>query len=296
MGRQSRLWCFTNFNLDFDYQKVLNTSTAEYIITGKETCPTTGNLHHQGFIYFSGQRKASKNKDGKWFNKNISKMLGGCHTEMCEGNLDQNCDYCSKDDNVTEYGVKPAQGHRTDLDAIKSSILNGEKKVDDIACDNPNLFHQYGRTLNKLEDIALRKKYRTTMTKGVWYWGETDVGKSHTAFHEAFNHFSDSWYMWPKDGQWWDGYQGEKLVIINEFRGTKHIQYDELLDLVDKWPKMVSRRNREPAPFLAEKVIITSKYHPEDCYSDTPDGDECEQLLRRFEVIELTKASASEVV
>lgn len=295
MGRKSRLYCFTNFNLDFDYQSVIDKSTAEYIIIGKETCPNTGNLHHQGFIYFSGQRTATKNKDGKWFSRNVGKLLGNCHCEMCEGNLDQNCDYCTKDDKVSEFGQKPDQGHRTDLDAIKSSILNG-RKVDDICEDNPTLFHQYGRTLNKLEDIALRKKYRSTMTKGIWYWGDTGTGKSHKAFNEAFKNYPDNWYNWPKDGQWWDAYQGQKLVIINEFRGTCHIRYDELLDLIDKWPKNVSRRNREPVPFLADKVIITSSMAPEECYNDLPEGDCCEQLLRRFEVIELSKPYGSEVV
>ena len=85
----------------------------------------------------------------------------------CKGSLDQNCGYCSKDKNVTEYGEKPKQGFRTDLEAIKDDILGGVVTCDDVCVINPNMYHQYGRTLNKLEDIALRRKFRTWMTNAL---------------------------------------------------------------------------------------------------------------------------------
>lgn len=41
------------------------------------------------------------------------------------------------------------------------------------------MYHQYGRTLNAVEDITLRQKYRKWMTEGIWIYGKTGVGKSH---------------------------------------------------------------------------------------------------------------------
>lgn len=160
--------------------------------------------------------------------------------------------------------------------------------VDQIAEEYPMLFHQYGRTLSKLEDIALRKRSRQWMTQGIWYWGPTGVGKS----HQAFKDFDPSThYVWKNDKGWQDGYTGQETVIINDFRGE--LPYNELLQLVDKWPHTLSRRGREPVPFLAKTVIITSSLPPEDCYRRRAAEDSIEQLNRRFIVKEM---DAAEVV
>ena len=287
MVKRSRLFCFTNFNLDFDYDKYINENKTPiaYIICGREECPKTGKLHDQGFIYFNSQRNAKLNTSGKWFSRALGKELGGnVHNEMCKGSLDDNCKYCSKDNNVREWGIRPKQGFRTDLEAVKDSIMNHEITVDDICVEQPNVYHQYGRTLEKLEDIALRKKYRTWMTEGVWLYGKTGTGKS----HEAFKDFDpDTHYVLPNDNGWWDGYKGQEIVIINEFRGG--ILFSELLDLVDKFPKSVKRRGREPVPFLAKKVIITSSLHPEEVYSNISYNDKFEQFERRFIIKKLTQ-------
>lgn len=273
----SRLWAFTNFKLDFDYQNYYKTTSAEYILYGLEVCPRTGKQHHQGFVYFKNARKSKKG---------VAKQLGQCHVEQCKGNIDQNYDYCTKDDTVTEIGNKPTQGKRTDLNCMKDTIMNGEKTVDDICVENPSAYHQYGRTLNKIEDIALRKKYRKWMTLCDWIWGPTGVGKSHVAMQEYYAN-PNQCYIYPKDGGWWDGYKGQETVIINEFRGG--IAYGELLELIDKWPKTVRRRNREPVPFLAKKIIITSALPPEEIYHNLSENDSLDQLYRRIKVKHMTQ-------
>lgn len=281
---KTRLFCFTNFKLDFDYQNLIDSSSAEYCIIGYEICPKTKKPHHQGFVYFSGALTCHKNKEGVFFSKRVNKLLDSANHRACSGNLDQNCNYCIKDDHVQEFGKEPKQGHRTDLDAIKDNILNHKLTVDDIAIEHPNIYHCYGRTLNKLEDIALRRKWRTEMTKGIWYWGETNIGKSHIA-HEGYN--PDSHYIYPNDKGWWDGYKGQATVIMNEFRETT-MSFNELLELCDKWPKTVRRRCREPVPFLAKTIIVTSALAPEDVFKSVcDDKDSFKQFQRRFNVIKL---------
>ena len=222
----------------------------------------------------------------------MAKLLGNCNCRACDGNLDQNCDYCSKDENVTEFGVKPKQGYRTDLDAIKDSILEQKITVDDICVEHPALYHQYARTLNKLEDIALRRKYRTEMTNGIWYWGPTHTGKSHTAY-TGFN--PDTHYIYPNDNGWWDGYKGQETVIFNEFRKETNVKFSEMLELCDKWPKTVRRRCREPVPFLAKLIIVTSALPPDEIYDDS-DMDSIAQLLRRFKVVEYNKTYVADTI
>lgn len=279
---KSRLWCFTNYDLEFDYQSYFDKCNVRYILYGLETCPSTDRLHHQGFVYFKSPRASIKT---------VAKELNNCHVEQCQGSIESNIKYCSKDDNITEFGVRPTQGCRTDLNKIKDDILNGTK-VEDLLLENPAIYHQYGRTLNKLEDIALRKKFRQWMTKGIWLWGPTGVGKSHLAFH---NFHPDTHYVLPNDGGWWDGYTGQEVVIINEFRAGTML-FSELLDLVDKWPKTVRRRNREPVPFLAKKVIITSPERPEDVYYNLSQYDKLDQLFRRFDVIHISDSNDSSIL
>ena len=90
-------------------------------------------------------------------------------------------------------------------------------------------------------------------------------------------------YRFPDDNGWWDGYTGEDIVIINDYRGS--LTYSFLLNLVDKWPMSVRRRCREPVPFLAKHVIITSSEPPWEVYNNLSANDSLDQLHRRFSVV-----------
>lgn len=124
------------------------------------------------------------------------------------------------------------------------------------------------------------------MPKVIWYWGKTGTGKSHTAFK---NYDPDTHYKYRlNDNGFWDGYEGQKCVIINEFRGQ--IPFSELLEICDKWPYGCKRKGRGEYPLLCNKVIITSCKPPNEIYKHSLDNmDSIDQFLRRCEVIELNK-------
>ena len=102
-------------------------------------------------------------------------------------------------------------------------------------------FHQYGRTLDRIEAIALRKRFRTEMTKRTWYTGAACVGKSHKIF-EDFD--PDTYFVKDLTVDWWDGYRGQPIVLLNEFRGE--IKFSTLCALIDKWPMTVPWRGVGP--------------------------------------------------
>lgn len=270
----------TQWNVDCDYRELMREGHIRWLAYGDEMTKT-GKPHHQLFMYLRGNvtwgpRKL--NQMGNWFGPIH------CRVEPMWGSVDENDYYCSKENALVEFGKKPAPGFRGDLDETKEKLMKGDITVDQVAVENPHMFHQYGRTLSAIEDIALRQRYRKEMTRGTWYTGPSDAGKSH-AVHEGFD--PDTHYVKPlaeADLKWWDGYTGQETVIFNEFRGQ--IQFCKLLDLMDKWPKTVSRRGREPVPFLAKRILIASIRHPRDVYVNQ-EREPWEQFDRRCNVVEL---------
>lgn len=279
---QFRNWCFTVNNYRDEDEKQLKELKDMYILYAHELS-SIGTPHLQGYLY--SPTKISR--------KALSKKMPTAFLEPANGDLEQNKNYIigpyEKDGKIKPYnpnhiiiGTEPKQGQRKDLDILKNQILNSETTPDEIAINNPLMYHQYARTLTKIEDIALRRKFRTEMTECIWYYGTTGTGKSHTAYE---GYHPDTHYNWKDDGGWQDGYVQQEIVIINEFRGE--IKYKDLLLMIDKWPYEVRRRNREPMPFTSKKIIITSSLPPSEIYKNLNEKDSLEQLTRRCTIRKL---------
>ena len=249
-----------------------------YYHAGLEFCPTTGTPHLDGYYEYPSQRrwKTEHKKFIKFFGTGYGDL------QMAQGTSAENADYSEKDGGRYETAgtASKGQGFRTDLLGLKDDICAGKRTVEEVCLEDPLTFHQYGRTLQKIEDIALRKQFRDWMTTCDWYHGPTSTGKSARAF-AAFDPVTH--YVWKTNDKWQDGYTGQPTVIINDFRGE--IKYNELLQMIDRYPHYVPRRGREPAPFLAKHLIITSSLPPESVYHNRCDEDKIEQLLRRITLI-----------
>ena len=291
MPFRTRGFVITNWNVTDDaeadkatIEAICKAKRIRYLAYGKETCPDTGKLHYQSFLYFANARSTGDKAlgaMGSWWGKTH------CHVEPMKGSFLSNEKYCSKEGQYTEIGDKPEPGAREDIKENVELIASGEMTADDLCMLDPQHFHMYGRTYDRIEDICARKRVRYEMTKGTWYFGKTGVGKSHITFEgrdpEEFYLKSTT----EADAKWWDGYMPNKhrTVIINEFRGG--IPYGQMLSLTDKWPEKVSRRGREPMPFTADEIIVTSCHPPEKIYKNV-DKDGHAQLYRRFKVYEVT--------
>lgn len=284
-SKKHRGWVFTLNNYTDDdvarIQALFEREFTKYGIFGREVGEKCGTPHLQGYIEFTNPRVFS----------GVKKLLGSaCHIQPRFGTPKEASDYCKKGGDFFESGDLPSQGERNDLNKIKDDLLSGATTVDKIVCENPQLFHQYGRTLERLEDARYNRSVRKEPTKGLWYWGSTGVGKSHIAFE---GYTVETHYVHPAhDKGWWDGYKQQEIVIINDFRGE--IPYNEMLNLVDKWPHKVPRRGREPINFTSRLVIVTSSLPPWEVYCRRSDEDKIDQLLRRFEVSRILSMNCME--
>lgn len=266
-----RCWFFTLNNPSEKELDDMSKHECEYLLYQMER-GENGTLHAQGIVYYKNKRVMPKDFQPR------------AHWEVTRSVTDA-IKYCCKEETRVsgpyEFGERPSQGKRGDLTKKCNQVLNMETTVDEIVIEDPMLFHQYGRTLERVEEIANRKKYRTEMTIGVWYHGDTGSGKS----HRAFSHYSpDSHYVLNvHDKGWWEGYTGQKIVIINDLRNE--ISSGFMLQLVDKWPFSVPRRGKPPVPFVSEVVIVTSMLSPVLVYGESLDWVQIERRFVLFEVL-----------
>lgn len=269
---RSRAYAFTSF---LTSEPFYDDKRVKYLGYGEEICPTTQKKHWQGFVYFFDKVSIRTAQ--------MLLKIGKSHMEKIMSDFAHNEAYCSKENHYHHFGTKPQQGKRYDLEMLRDEVMMGKQTVDEICVAQPNMYHQYGRTLERLEQIKNQNIYRQWMTTCDWVYGKTGTGKSHYAFQ---NYNPNTHYILNlQDNGFWDGYKGQPIVIINEFRGQ--IPYGELLDLIDKWPKTVKIKGKPSVPFLAHHIIITTSMCPREIYNNLSLNDDLEQLMRRINLIHL---------
>lgn len=271
-----RSYFFTINNPDEATEASFREYPCKYLIYQIER-GSEGTVHLQGTIHFDNPRAFAPMK----------KAFPTAHIEVVK-DLAACFRYCSKEDTRVrgpyEKGIKPQPGKRNDLVEVHQNINNGVSVLS-IRQEDPMLYHQYGRTLNQLETDAKNKNIRTEMTLGIWIFGSTGKGKSHKARELCKN--KTVYTHTTKDKGWWDRYDQQDMVIIDDFRGE--IDYNEILKLCDKWEHYVIRRGKDPVSFTSETIIITSSLPPHQVYKNRVLEDSLDQLKRRFVVWDMDK-------
>lgn len=106
------------------------------------------------------------------------------------------------------------------------------------------------------------------------FWGPSGTGKSHRVFEEV----GETYYVKAPLNKWFDGYQGEENIIIDEFRGTVDISH--LLKWFDKYPCAVETKGAQ-VYLRTKKWWLTSNLSPDEWYPIL-DGDTKGALKRRL--------------
>ncbi|AJD07502.1 replication-associated protein [Odonata-associated circular virus-20] len=256
---RSRAWCFTlnNFTPE-ELAEIENKS--DYGIIGDEI-GEKGTRHLQGYLYWKNPRKFTF----------IKKIIPRAHIEPAKGNPQQNITYCSKDKIIATWGEPPKQGKRTDLETMREILKEPEpmRKITE------SLNYQATRSAEKW--LCYNERKRDWKPEVTWYTGPSGTGKTRAAKEEL-----PEAYWKSGTNKWWDGYDGHKEVIIDDFRGSS-IAFTDLLRLLDRYPMQVECKGGS-RQFLAEKISITSIYHPEKVYKNLEE-EPIEQLLRRIDKI-----------
>jgi len=261
---RSRAWVFVLNNYtpaeDTYCQNLGQSEKVRFIIFGREQAPGTGTPHLQGYIYMKNPHRLT----------GMKKIFPRAHLEKAAGTPEDNIRYSSKDGNVFRAGEVPTQGKRTDLAAMKQKVKEGATMRDliDISVNYQDL--RTAELLMKYAPPIERQKPAV-----YWFYGETGTGKTRRAVEMG----GDDYWISGKDLKWWDGYYGQKTVILDDFRGD-FCPLHELLRILDRYPYRVELKGSS-AWLRAETIIITAPLPPESYYLKAEQAA-MEQLNRRI--------------
>lgn len=272
----SKSWIFTLNNPTEDEIKNMHAWQAEVnrMVVAREI-GESGTPHLQGTITFKRAYRLSA----------LKKLSSRAHWEIAKAAQDSL--YSMKlDANVIFNVDNRKQGSRTDLKRLRDQIVAGETSSKKICLEeDPMVYHQYGRTIEKIEQLNAAKKWRTWETKGIWYWGATGVGKSVKAME---GYTPETHYIW-SNGEMLQNYEGQETVIFDEVRARDY-PYDFWLKVVNGIPFTIPIKNGKPRQFLAKTVIVTAPMPPEEMYPNQNGKDHISQLQRRFKIERLGPA------
>ncbi len=176
-----------------------------------------------------------------------------------------------------EFGAKPIRiNSKVDWESVWDAAIRG-----DLSKIPPRIRVVSYRTLRAI--AADNQRPRPMERKVKVFWGKTGTGKSRLAWEEA----GDNAYAKCPRSKFWEGYQDQEEIIIDEFRGG--IDVAHLLRWFDRYPVVVEIKGSS-RPFNGKRIWITSNVAPIDWYRR--DGNELDQdtldaLLRRLEIFEM---------
>lgn len=223
------------------------------IIVGSEV-GQNGTPHLQGAIIFArGMRRGA-----------VCKLLGGrAHIKKMRGSWAQQV-YCAKDADLPTGGIvrmedNTKQGERTDIIAFRDAIKAGKRPIQLIEL-HPNEMCKYGRFEQRATAIYAKERTKGYLKPYVEVrWGKGGTGKTRAVYEmddvyvAKLSPMANGWRIW------WDGYEGEDIILINEYTGQ--LSWEEFKELTDGYQKRLEVKGGFTYGKF-KKMYFTSNKHP----------------------------------
>lgn len=231
-----------------------------YMIAQVEKAPETDHLHLQGYVELVNRKRI------QWLKNHISRTA---HFEKRRGTQAEAIAYCQKEETREEgpweLGAKAVsqQGKRNDLLEVKKFLDEGVSVVDIVKQDT---YFATGAKFYKFFDwyskhAGLKNPPRTAenIVEVILMIGAPGTGKTRDAAKEW-----PSAYWKPSQTRWWDGYQGEKCVIFDDFNHG-WFTWDSFMRIIDRYPLKVEYKGGY-VDFCATTMVFTTNTHPRYWY------------------------------
>lgn len=197
--------------------------------------------------------------------------------------------YCTKDDTRVEGPwiigkISKGAGSRTDIVDFKDAIRSGKRKRDlwethtVQMCKYRHMYDEYRRCHRPVRTVDL------TVALLV---GDTGTGKTYTVYDNWLK--TESFWTLPLSARsmWFDGYDGEKNVLLDDFAGKRSkVPLHILLQLLHEYVPQVEVKGSFVWWHL-ENIAITSNFHPREWYDWNGREKQYACLCRRLHCIRI---------
>lgn len=212
----------------------------------------TGGKHWQVYVEF--HKKARKKQVEKWFKCDVR----GRHYGSTEAMLK----YVLKDKTAIEgtrfqwgeFTLEKQQGKRTDIDELKKSCK--ELAIPEVAEKHFPLWLKYQMAITKFVGFHEPRRDPNADIEVYILYGHAGTGKSVVAKKLAEIWGSEPYFA-PLT-KWWYGYEGQDIVIVDEFEGQW--PYAQWKRICDRGPCSVEQKG-SVKQLLATKIVFTSNKH-----------------------------------
>lgn len=255
-----------------------------YIVAQAEVCPTTGRLHIQGYLELKERWTFHRARTMVF----AEYMPGAC-IAAARGTAAQNKAYCTKPESRVP-GTEPVEigdpvgdegeSHQAGkaLDRVFADIRAGASMIDVIEKYGFGMFVRHERALKSA--MCTWGAKRNAQPEIVLLIGPSGSGKSR--YVERV--YPDRYRMTFGNGgnsAWFDGYNGESVIELSEFRGQLQLSF--MLDLLDRYQLKVQTKGGT-VQCVASTIVITSNDEPSEWYPALEGRSEkMRPLLRRIE-------------
>jgi hypothetical protein len=261
--KQAKYWLLTIPDSTWNPPKDLYPGTV-YLSGQQELGSSTSYKHWQVLVCFS--QKKTLNQCKSYFTPQT-------HAEPSKSEAAR--DYVHKDESSVpgtrfELGEYPfRRNSKTDWKKVLKKAKEGA--LDEVP---PDVTIRYYSTLKRISI-----DYGVPIMRGPQhvslYWGETGTGKTRKFYDEIGD---TKYYLKAPTTKWWDGYKGEEVVLVDEFRGMVEISH--LLKWLDRYPCACEVKGAQV--FLnTKRWVFTSNLPLKDWYKDL-DSETVDALARRF--------------
>lgn len=298
--RMATRWCFTINNPRPDEEQALmnaiqalmtktppsNDMPFTYLIFEKEHEEEgEGTPHLQGFFRLFAQ------KQRMWIQNHIP-GFARAHLEVARGTDEQNRLYCSKEAKAHEAGEYRKRNTPTEKRGVWDDIkdmIEGGASAEEVRSEYPA---QYMSRMAGITQWILEVQAQNNSDpiggdlkqKNIWVWGPPGTGKSRWA-----HSLPGSKYM-KLANKWWDGYNGQPVVIMEDLDPTRCQQLAQHLKIWADRYQFTAEVKGGHRPIRPEfQFVVTSNYHPNMCFQNVEDAA---AIRRRFTICELDMEGA----
>lgn len=239
---------------------------ARYTVGQLEKGEETGHPHIQFYQNFKNPQKLGHYK----------KLNKGIHAEKCKSEK-ASMEYCQKletrVEGPQEYGEKPMhRNSKADWEEVWRQAKNGE--IEKIPATIRTIHY---KTLKTIQKDYIQFKDAPHL-RGIWVYGKAGEGKSRWA-REQGELLRERIY--PKlCNKWWDGYQGEKIVVMDDFMPEHKVLCQQLKIWADRYDCILEIKGGAVHANY-DWLIVTSQYKPEEIFEEQRDLD---AINRRFQI------------